>query len=60
MRVSKREAKRIAEEDATPYGVLRNGNVLYRVTGYQSAKVIRGTKGDAVILTESEMKRMGR
>jgi hypothetical protein len=57
--MNKREAKRIAEEDTTPYGV-RDGAALYRVTGYRNAKIIRGNKAGAVILTASEMERLAR
>jgi len=54
--VNRREARRIAEEDTTPYGVL-DGNALYKVTGYRNAKIIRGSRASAVILTASEMRR---
>lgn len=56
--VSRREAKRIAEQDTTPYGVLtqhRNGKGLVRVTGYKNAEIIRNGSG-GVILTASEMR----
>lgn len=51
--MTKREAKRIAEQDTTAYGV-KAGAALYRVTGYRNARIIRNTTG-GVILTASEM-----
>jgi hypothetical protein len=61
--LNKREAKKIAEEDTMPYGVLkveRGTKALYKVSGYRNAKIIRGSKADgSVILTASEMRRMG-
>lgn len=57
--MNRREAKRIAEEDTTPYGV-KDGAALYKVTGYRNAKIIRGDKPGAVILTAGEMERLGR
>lgn len=60
--MNKREAKRLAEEDATPYGVLshsRTGYGLIHVTGYRNAKIIRQTTG-GVILTASEIDRTRR
>lgn len=59
--MNKREAKRIAEEDTTPYGVLRqerDHKSLTLVTGYRNAKIVRSK--DGVILTESEIKKLRR
>ncbi len=61
--MDKRTAKKIAEEDTTSYGVLKQGKgarALYLVSGYRNAKIIRGNKPDgSIILTASEMKAMG-
>ena len=56
--MNRREAKRLAEEDTTPYGVKRSG-ALYLVTGYRNAKIIAGRDANAVILTASEMRKAG-
>jgi hypothetical protein len=60
--VSKREAKRIADEDTTPYAVFwrtkkGDGAGMATVTGYRNAKIFQGTAG-GVILTASEIKRV--
>lgn len=58
--MNKREAKRLAEEDSTPYGVFSRGGggaCLIRVTGYRNARIARDKKPD-LILTESEMNRL--
>jgi hypothetical protein len=57
--VNKCEARRLADEDTTPYGVLsrgRTGYGLIHVTGYRNAKIM-SRPGD-LILTASEVKRV--
>jgi hypothetical protein len=60
--MNKREAKRLADEDNTPYAVwLPNngkggGGALIHVSGYTSARVVQGRKPDRPILTASEAK----
>lgn len=57
--MNKREAKRLAEEDTTPYGVLSRGKGGYgltHVTGYRNAKIVHRSTG-GVILTASEVER---
>ncbi len=37
---------------------MKDGNTVYQVTGYRNAKIIRGNKAGAVILTASEMRKL--
>jgi len=61
--MDRRTAKRLADEDDTPYGVLSRSPVGYlclvKVTGYSNAQVVRNAArradGQAVILTLAEM-----
>jgi hypothetical protein len=57
--MNQREAKRIREEDDTPYGVLigDGGLALIHVSGYANAKVVAGRKSHRLILTKSEIDR---
>jgi len=58
--MNKREAKRLADADTTPYAVFipnngkGGGGALIHVTGYSSARVVQGGKADRPILTASE------
>jgi hypothetical protein len=57
--MNKREARRMAEADTTPYGVLsrgRTGYGLIHVTGYRNARIVH-RPGD-LILTASEIERV--
>jgi hypothetical protein len=61
--MNKREAKRMREEDSTPYAVKsqgRSGISLIHVTGYDNARKVRSKIAGAVILTAAEAKRLER
>ena len=54
--MNRREARQLANEDPTPYGVLSSGKSgfgLILVTGYRNARIVAGEED--IILTESEI-----
>jgi hypothetical protein len=66
-RLTKREARRVDEEDNTPYVVVHAGSLSplraecrYRVTGYTSARVVAKGATRSVILTAAEAAKLSR